>query len=216
MIACFDTETTGVSRELDELLQITIIDENCNILLESYITPPKRTSWRNAEKVNHISPEQIFNNNYPTAKELAPKIKEIFDKAELIIGYNVNFDIGFVEKDCGFSIDKDKVVDSYTVFKKECTKLKINLPHKKLGNAIDFYCPEAKADYVKNAHDASCDAIATMRVYLSQIQKDKKRYYQQTKTLSSETANLFSQFLTGQPKNEKIDEKEQDEDSIER
>lgn len=116
-IVCFDTETTGFSKTTDELLQITIVDENCDILLESYIKPVERTSWINAEKVNRISYDMV--KDAPTALELAPKIQQIFDAAEVIVGYNVGFDVGFMEKDCNITINPDKVVDCLKIFKEK-------------------------------------------------------------------------------------------------
>lgn len=192
-IVCFDTETTGISPEQDELLQITIVDENCDILLESYIKPKTRVSWKNAEQVNRISPEDV--KNAPTALELAPKIKEIFDNADAIIGYNVMFDVGFVEHDCKIEIDKEKVVDCLALFRQECKKKEIELPRHKLGNAVDFYCPEAKPDYLLNAHDASCDAIATMRVYLAQLQEDHPRHYKNVTELTGSAKKLFDDLV---------------------
>lgn len=191
MIVAFDTETTGISPELDELLQITIVDEKENILLESYIKPPTRTSWINAQKVNKIDPEDV--KNAPSALELASKIKEIFDKADAIVGYNVGFDVAFVEKDCKIHIDKTKVIDCLKLFREECKKKKISLDHHKLGDAVDFYCPSAKADYLSNAHDASCDSIATMRVYLNQIE-DKERYYKKPEMSLKSSAFLDNFF----------------------
>lgn len=174
-VVCFDTETTGRSKVYDELIQITIVDENCNILLESYIRPVKHKTWEKAQKVNHISPEMV--QDAPTAEELAPQIEQIMKQADYIVGYNVQFDIGFLQKDCGIEIPKEKVVDSLKLLKDECKKKNIFLPRYQLGNAIDFYCPEAKSAYLENAHDAACDAIATMKVYEAQIDKERPRHY---------------------------------------
>lgn len=196
MIVCFDTETTGISLTNDELLQITIVDENEKILLESYIKPVFRTSWINAEKVNHINPQMV--ENAPLAKDLLPKIKEIFDAADAIVGYNTGFDVGFVEKCTGYKFDKEKIVDCLKIFRDECKKKKIDLPHHKLGNAIDYYCPEAKEDYLKNAHDASCDAIATIRVYLSQLE-DKERNVTPMK-ISDKANDLINSIIKTEPK----------------
>lgn len=203
MIVCFDTETTGFDKEFDELLQITIVDEKCNVLFESYIKPTTRKSWINAEKVNRISYDMV--KDAPSAREIAPQIKEIFDKADKIVGYNVGFDVGFVETKCRFNIDTQKVEDSLKIFRKECTKLKVNLSHHKLGDAVDFYCPEAKADYIANAHDASCDAIATMRVYLAQIDKDRPRHFTRVKELSGNALKYRNLLLNDNIKEESLE-----------
>lgn len=58
---CFDLETTGVNNELDEVLEITILDGNFNILLNTYVKPIFTTSWKNAEAVHHISYDMVKN-----------------------------------------------------------------------------------------------------------------------------------------------------------
>ena len=212
MIVSFDTETTGVSPLDDELLQITIVDENENILLESYIKPAFRTSWKNAEQVNRITPSDVI--GAPTALELAPKIKEIFDKADIICGYNVGFDIDFVKRCCKIDIDDSKVIDCLKLFRDEAKKIGLDLPHHKLGNAVDFYCPQAKKDYLENAHDASCDAIATMRVYLAQNQSIPRFYDKSPAVNQSTMAFLDNFFQNNLPKKTIEEEKENDDIEI--
>lgn len=162
MKIAFDTETTGTNPKKDELLQITIVDENCNILLETYLKPPTRTSWFHAEKVNHISYDMV--KDAPEYDDVRDQIKEIFDNATEIIGYNIAFDIGIVESNLKFNIDRTKTRDLLKEFRAEANKKNVFLPHYRLGDAVDFYCPQYKTEYLENAHDASCDTIATMRV----------------------------------------------------
>lgn len=52
-----DTETTGLDPFRDELLQVSIIDEDGNVLFDSYFKPLKHKEWSKAESVNHISPK---------------------------------------------------------------------------------------------------------------------------------------------------------------
>ena len=51
----FDTETTGLDRESDELLQFSAINETGKVLLNTYIKPTQHSEWKDAEAVNHIS-----------------------------------------------------------------------------------------------------------------------------------------------------------------
>lgn len=162
MKIAFDTETTGTNVKKDELLQISIVDDNYNILLNTYIHPPTRTDWYHAEKVNHISYNMV--KDAPSYAEVTPIIQDIFNQATEIIGYNVNFDINIVEAQLGIQIDRSKVRDLLKEFRDETKKKNISMPHHKLGNAVDYYCPEYKSEYLSNAHDANCDTLATMRV----------------------------------------------------
>lgn len=92
----FDTETTGLNKDgTDEILSISIINENEEILLHTYVKPEHHTSWEDAEKINHISPEMVKDS--PTLTQLKPLLKEIFTSADEIIAYNIAYDRKFVE-----------------------------------------------------------------------------------------------------------------------
>lgn len=90
----FDVETTGLSSKYDEILQISIIDLNGNILLNSYVKPYFNIEWTEAMKVNGIKPEMVENAPYP--HELIPLVRDIFSSSDTWIGYNINFDLAFL------------------------------------------------------------------------------------------------------------------------
>lgn len=90
-----DLETTGVT-ENDEVLQISIIDEDGTILLNQYCKPENKTEWPIAEKINGISFEMV--KDKPTLKELLSIVENIINSSSLIIGYNVDFDLGFLKR----------------------------------------------------------------------------------------------------------------------
>ena len=59
-----DFETTGLDYE-DEILQVTIIDQDYNVLINEHCKPTFKTSWEEAQRINHISPEMVRDkNNY--------------------------------------------------------------------------------------------------------------------------------------------------------
>lgn len=45
MIATIDFETTGLKAGEDEVLQVSIIDENYNVLLNVYCRPNNKEEW---------------------------------------------------------------------------------------------------------------------------------------------------------------------------
>lgn len=94
-ILIFDTETTGLIPETDEILQITILDGYGSELFSSYIKPRRHRIWPAAKAVNHITYEMVKDS--PTFPKVKKDIQKLFDNADLIVGYNVNFDINFVE-----------------------------------------------------------------------------------------------------------------------
>lgn len=61
MIATIDFETTGLKAGEDEVLQVSIIDENYNVLLNVYCRPNNKDSWEDAQAVHGITPLMVAN-----------------------------------------------------------------------------------------------------------------------------------------------------------
>lgn len=103
-IICIDSETTGFYPGDDEILQLSIIDGDYRTLFNEYIRPGQKAEWPEAEKVNQISPEMIADK--PTIQHWLPQLNEIFSQAEVIVGYNLPFDLGFLRA-AGVNVDND-------------------------------------------------------------------------------------------------------------
>jgi len=89
-ILVFDTETTGLSKDKDDILQFSAIDGNGNALMNQLFHPVRKTAWPHAQAVNHISPQMVA--DAPLINDHAEKIMSLFRKAKLIVAYNVKFD----------------------------------------------------------------------------------------------------------------------------
>lgn len=89
-----DTETTGLEPSENEILQLSIIDGNGTELYNGYFCPCAR-EWKEAQAVNHIAPADV--QNAPRLSAELPRISEIFARAHKIIGYNLPFDLSFLE-----------------------------------------------------------------------------------------------------------------------
>lgn len=161
-VICLDTETTGFSAEMfDELLQIAIVD-NCGNEYMTYIKPDQKKTWAGAEKVNHISPSMV--KDAPSARNVIKVLQPYINSANTIVGHNVIFDLGFLQK-AGLKIPEYvKVHDTCTFFKEDVKGGKHNLEA-----AITHYCPQYLTEYRSGAHDALTDTRATMRVYEAQL-----------------------------------------------
>lgn len=104
-LICFDTETTGVDCSKDEILSLSIVDYEGNCLFAEMFKPEKATSWPRAQAVNGISPKDVTT-CFPLKSHLW-RIQDIFNKAEEIIGYNIEFDLGFLTN-AGLIVDNNK------------------------------------------------------------------------------------------------------------
>ena len=163
-IVCFDVESTGFSPKLgDELLQISVVNKYGEVLVDTYLKPHYKKYWPNAEKVHHITPQMVKDAPYP--EQIAKNLQKIFDEADIIIGYNVDFDIRFVEHCMNLSIDKEKVMDPMKIFKADNSKA----DSYSLEGAVREYCPEIMEKYISGAHDSKTDTIATMSVFMAQV-----------------------------------------------
>lgn len=96
-IICLDTETTGLDAQGgDEILQLAAADVvTGEVLYNSFLWPAHNKSWPEAEAVNRITPEMV--RDAPSMCDEREKIQEIIDRAAVIVGYNIGFDLGFLE-----------------------------------------------------------------------------------------------------------------------
>lgn len=92
-----DTETTGLNHEKDDVLEISIINGNGEILLNTLVTPTKKTEWPEAEEIHGISPKMIAEANAPTLERLVPEIDDILTSADNLVIYNSKYDLPFIE-----------------------------------------------------------------------------------------------------------------------
>lgn len=90
----FDTETTGLNPERDEIIQLSIIDGTGKVLFDEYIKPSRRKKWPEAQKVSGISPEMV--KSCKTFRFFRKTIQDIFDSHKTIIAYNIGFDADFL------------------------------------------------------------------------------------------------------------------------
>ena len=98
-LVVIDFETTGFKSPLegdkyDEILSVSIIDQDENVLFHSLCKPQRRKSWSASQEIHGISPAMV--KNQPTFEELFPKIKEILYKAKVVIAYNIAFEMKFL------------------------------------------------------------------------------------------------------------------------
>lgn len=160
-IICLDTETTGLSIEKDEILQLSIIDGDGNILLNEYMRPVSRKSWPNAQKIHGISYKDV--SNCFTLSCYKDEIEKIFLNADVVVGYNLTgFDLPMLFHAGIANNFKDgciicDVMDKYASINGEYNEYTGEYKFKKLRDCAAHY------GYTGDKwHDALDDARATL------------------------------------------------------
>ncbi|MBQ5559558.1 MAG: hypothetical protein IIT46_07240 [Lachnospiraceae bacterium] len=164
-----DTATTGLNSKIDEILQVSIIDTDGNVLFNSYFKP-KVVSWTSAECVNGISPEMV--ENAPQISEKIKEISKIVYNSETIIGYNTYFNLSFLENSGLVLSENVEIIDVMRTFAEiygEWSDCFDDYKWQTLSTATEYYHYDWNS-HSENAHNSLADCYATLYIY-QQIQK---------------------------------------------
>lgn len=166
-----DCETTGVNTEKDEVLQISIVDEDGKTLINTYCAPEIVRNWAEAERVNGISWADV--QGHAPFRKYAALIQRIFDAADEIVLYNAGFDLKFISR-IGVLYDGAKVVDMMIKFAEvygEWNDYYGGYRWQKLIACADYY------GVTFNPHNSLDDARATMKCYQKYLEEVKQCAY---------------------------------------
>ena len=161
-IVCIDVETTGLYSAEDEILQVSIISGKGEILLNTYCKPEVKKSWKEAELIHGIIPEQVRDcKPYSFYKKTVESILKSYD---IIIGYNVEFDLNFLLDDWieffkGNDIDIQDVMLMFSKVYGEWSSYYKNYKWQSLEMCSEYY------NYKFNAHNSLEDVRATLHCY---------------------------------------------------
>ena len=164
-VIIFDTETTGLSAELNHIIQISAI--KCNIdgkcqfhevgRLDTYINPgyplPKKIV-----NITGITDDKLA--DYPSENIQWPAIYEFFGDEPLVCGHNVPFDVGMLKAMYARQGKELKANALDTLKMAQELHLKTETGSHKLGTLAEYF----GLDYGLTFHNSMDDVIATTRL----------------------------------------------------
>lgn len=160
-----DTETTGLDPAGgDEILTLAMVldidGQDSPSTVHLRVRPQHKTEWPDAERVNHISPASVA--NYKPFERYLEAVQSLFDRTEKIVGWNVNFDLGFLENEGVVIPQTTKVIDAMEVFGRAYGPFSETHARWRLTSAADA----AGYSFEGAPHTALADALATRHLYL--------------------------------------------------
>lgn len=162
-----DFETTGFIHGVDEVLSCSVINQDGDVLIDTLVKPIYKTSWDAAQKVNNLSPEQVFSEgiNY---SELIIQLFPIFTEYKNVVIYNAEFDTGFLPRDLLSLAEVYCAMRLYIDFTKAHNKLE---PYERFQKQFKA-ATQLGIDYDDlDLHVASSDAELCRRIWLKIISK---------------------------------------------
>ncbi len=156
-VIVFDVETTGTDRRRDQVIELCVqlgLDADA----ES-ITWRMRTSVPispGAQAVHGISMEELA--ECPPFAAYAERIRTLFGRAHVLIGYNMSFDIGMLQAEYArlrqppLDFRNKKIVDAFRLWQR-CEPRSLQHAHQRFVG-----------DSFAEAHSATADVAATGRV----------------------------------------------------
>jgi DNA polymerase III epsilon subunit-like protein len=166
-IACIDTETTGLNKNTDRVIQLSckVFDSETGqriASLNKYILPSG--TWKinpDAQAVHNLS-EEFIRENGVSLREVFPELMELIGDLPILTYNGSSFDICFLQREferegLDAQFEKHSFIDSFDI------ERRVN--SNKLGDAYRRYYGR---DF-ENAHDSSADVDATIDVYMAQL-----------------------------------------------
>ena len=161
--------TTGLDSDCDEILQIAIVDGRGELLLNEFVKPARHSFWPSAQKLTGISPSDVADK--PPLEHHRRRIAEALRDIELLVGYNLRFDLGFLRA-AGINVPRCQRFD---VMREYARVARIRgRDGRYLWRPLHECARHYGVEFVP--HDALSDIRATMLCFERMLRDDGTRY----------------------------------------
>lgn len=158
----FDLELTGVY-DHDEIISISIVNANGEVVMNTYVKPAHKKKWKNTEKIHGITPEMVA--DAPPLDDLADEIKRIFEEADNIIAYGVSTDYSHIK----YIYDTEEERELLKSKTRCCANEFVRYLHEHLPDLQHASLTDAMAalsiEWDGIPHSSIADTIACMKVW---------------------------------------------------
>jgi DNA polymerase-3 subunit epsilon len=155
-VLVFDVETTGTDKRNDQVIELCVQYGLDGSQSKTWRFKPSCAINPGAQAVHGISMDELA--DCPSFGDGADEILAIFAEADVVIGYNVAFDIDMLQSEFerlrrpGIDFSGKTIVDAFRLWQ-QCEPRSLQHAHKRfVGDSFDA------------AHSASADVAATARV----------------------------------------------------
>lgn len=150
---CLDCETTGLDPNKDEIISLSIVNQDGKILFDKLIKPVATTYFPRATAINGISWHTV--KAKPYLREFRDDLMRILMDYNVVVGYNISFDMEFIYNffNCRLSNKLIDVKTMYSNYKK--------VPNKYTGDYKWFKLEDCASDlgYVSNSYHNSLEDV---------------------------------------------------------
>ena len=165
-VIVFDVETTGTDKRRDQVIELCV-----QFGLDGAAGPGSQTTWRirpdmpispGAQAVHGITMEDLA--VCPRFGQVAGAIRQVFDEAEVLVGYNLSFDIDMLQAEMArigdppLDLAGKQIIDPFRLWQ-QCEPRTLMDAHRR------FVGQEFLA-----AHSATADVAATGRVLRGMVE----------------------------------------------
>jgi DNA polymerase III subunit epsilon len=165
-IIIFDCETTGIDFTRDQVIELCVqhgLDDRATS--RTWRMKPNVAIHPAAQAVHGITMEDLA--ECPPFAAFADEIAEVFRTADVIVGYNLSFDVDMIQAEYGrigrppLDLSNKKIVDAFRLWQ-QCEPRSLQHAHRRFVG-----------DEFASAHSASADVAATGRVLVGMLQHFK-------------------------------------------
>ncbi len=166
-----DIETTGLSYETDKIIQISavkVIDGVITETYEKYVNPKKHIS-KNASEINGIYDEDV--KGAETIDIILPEFIDFIGKSAIVM-HNEKFDLSFLKQASVQIYGENRIKNKHFCTMKLWKSLYKEIQNEEAPSAklstlvVNLLSKDEISEYYANQHTATCDAVATAKVFM--------------------------------------------------